>query len=112
MAGTRVIQAVNNLKIARDLFQDLLRERPNSNAAPICKTYVNRIEWIFKDLVTNPNFDADHVEGIKAELNCDAFTIPAIMEKIAALRPDQRESVEMLIDCILKGESIEVSLQA
>lgn len=112
MAGTNVIQAIHNLKIAKEFFLDVVRQNAGTNGARICKKYADRIDWIFNDLVTMPGFDKSAVEGIKAELQSDAFIMPALMEKIATLRPDQREILENVVDLILKGESIELSLQA
>ncbi len=111
MAGTNIIQAIHHLKISKEFFQDLQRSNPGTKGAALCKIYEGKIEWIFKDLITNPNFDATVVAGIKAEWNSDAFIVPAIHEKIAILRPDQREALENVIDLILKGESIDISLK-
>lgn len=112
MAGTNFIQSLHHLKIAKEFFQDLQRQNPGTKGSALAKLYENKIEWIYKDLITNPNFDATVVDGIKAEWASDAFIVPALHEKIATLRPDQRENLEMVVDLILKGETIDISLTA
>ena len=111
MAGTNVIQAINHLKLAKEYFLDVIRQHPGTKGSRLCKVYSDKIDWIFRDLVTMPGFDKSSVEGIKEELKTDAFVMPALMEKIATLRPDQRSILEDVVDLILKGESIELSLQ-
>jgi hypothetical protein len=49
-------------------------------------------------------------EGIKKEIASDVFSVPAIMEKIALLNPEQRDGMEQVIDALLKGEKIEVKM--
>ena len=112
MAGTKFIQALHNLKIAKEIFADIQREYPESKGARLAKNYEGKIDWFFKDLVSNPGFDKVTIEGIKAEWNSDVFVVPAIMEKISALRPDQRDNLENVVDLILKGESIDICLKA
>lgn len=112
MAGVNLIQTIHHLKIAKEFFQDIQRANPGTKGEIICKVYEGKIEWMYKDLLANPNFDNSFREGLKAEWNADAFVVPALMEKIAVLTPEQRVSLEDVIDSILKGESVDICLKA
>jgi hypothetical protein len=70
--------------------------------------YTSKLEWIYKDLISNPNFTEEVREGIRKEWNSDTFVLPAISEKLGLLNPDQRAVVEDLIDLILKGDNIQI----
>lgn len=48
-------------------------------------------------------------DGIKNEIKSDVFAVPAILEKIALLSPDQRDLIESAIDAMLNG--IEVKMK-
>lgn len=48
-------------------------------------------------------------DGIKNEIKSDVFAVPAILEKIALLNPDQRDLIESAIDAMLDG--IEVKMK-
>ncbi len=112
MAGTNFIQAIHHLKIAKEFFMDIQREcGEGTKGHRVAKIYEQKIEWIYKDLLTNPNFNESFREGLKAEWNSDAFVVPALMEKIAELIPENREKVEMVVESILKGEPIDISLK-
>lgn len=112
MAGTNFIQAIHHLKISKEFFQDIQRQCAGRKGAAIAKGYEAKIEWIFKDLLSNPNFDNAFREGLKAEWSSDAFVPLAIMEKVAQLTPENREKLETVVDSILKGESIDITLKA
>ncbi len=109
MAATDFIQAIHHLKIAKEFFHDIQRAcGEGAKGYRLAKQYESRIEWIYRDLLSNPNFNEDFRDGLKEEWASDSFIFPALMEKIAALTPENREVVEDLIILILKGESINV----
>lgn len=91
-------------------MQDFQREHPGTNGAKLFKNYDGKIQWMFKDLISNPAFTNDSVivTGIKDELAADSFTVPAIMEKFYQLAPDDRGTIETIIDHVLRGEVINV----
>jgi len=103
-----IIGAIQNLKMAQEQFQDFCRQFPNSQGERLFKTYVSKIDWIFKDIITHP-FLTDEVRlGIKKEIESDVFAVPAILEKIALLKPEQREIIEDVIDAYISGETIKI----
>ena len=63
---------------------------------------------MLKDLVTHPSLPQEVRDGIKDEINSDLFTVPAIAEKVALLKPESREAIEELIDTILAGAEVTV----
>lgn len=101
-----IIGAVHALKMALDNFQVYGLEHPESRGDKLFKGYNQKIEWIYKDIITNPVLPQKVRDGIKKEWESDVFIVDAIREKITLLNPDQRELVETLIDGMLKGESV------
>lgn len=109
MKGTSdIILAIQELKRAKEYFDSFSREYPGTKGAVLTASYSRKIQWILKDLITTPEFPTSVVEGIRAEINSDVFTTPAITEKIAKLNPEQREAVEAVIDSVLGGKSLTV----
>ena len=112
MAATDFIQAIHHLKIAKEFFQDIQREcGEGAKGTRVAKGYENKIEWIYRDLLSNHNFDESFREGLKEEWSSDAFLSLAIMEKVAQLTPENRSKIEILCDSILSGEPIEISFK-
>lgn len=112
MAGTNFIQAIHHLKISKEYFQDIQRVvGEGTKGYKLAKRYLERIEWIYNDVLSNPDFDNEFREGLKQEWLSDSFVMPAIMEKIARLTPEQREGFENILDTLLKGETLTVCLQ-
>ena len=106
--SANIIGAIQNLKMAQEQFQDFCRQFTNSQGERLFKTYVSKIDWIFKDIITHP-FLTDEVRlGIKKEIESDVFAVPAILEKIALLKPEQREIIEDVIDAYISGETIKI----
>lgn len=108
MNGSNIISGIHHLKIATEHWQDFQRQYPGSKGTKLLSDYNRRIEWIYKDMLTHPFLTDEVRQGIKNEWNSDPFAASVIAEKAALLNPDQRENLEALIDCMLKGETIEV----
>jgi len=106
--GSDIVSAIHCMRQAYDHFQSFEREHPGSRGAALMKQYAGKLHWIRTDLITHPFLTHEVREGIKAEWNSDVFTVPAITQKIALLRPEQRELIETLIDAMLKGEEINI----
>jgi len=106
--SNNIVQSIHHLKMGKEHMEDFCRQHKDSIGARIFKTYIARIDWIFRDITTS-NIVGEFVrEGLKKEINSDVFTVPAITEKVALLDPDQREALENVIDSILKGEKIKI----
>lgn len=101
-----IVQSLNKLKQATDLLEDFQREHKGSKGAKIAKTYIDRIYWIYLDLVSNPSFTEEVRNGIRKEWTSDAFTVDALNDKIGLLNPEQRELVETITDALLRVEEI------
>ena len=108
--GSNILLIIHHLKMASDFMQDFQREYPGTNGAKLFKNYDGKIQWMFKDLISNEAFTSDSVivTGIKDELAADPFTVPAIMEQFYQLPPDDRGIIETIIDHVLSGEVINV----
>ena len=106
--SANIIGAIQNLKMAKEQFLDFCRQFPNSQGEKLFKTYVSKIDWVFKDIITHPFLTNEVRVGIKKEIESDVFAVPAILEKIALLKPEQREIIEDVIDAYISGETIKI----
>lgn len=106
--GSNIISGVHCLRQALDHFESFQREHPGSKGDHLFAGYAKRLNWIATDLITHPLLPESVRSGVKAEWNSDAFAVPAIAEKAALLNPEQRESVEALIDQLLLGETLTI----
>lgn len=108
MSGANVINAIQNLKMAQEQLEDFCRQFPNSQGGKLFKNYVKKIDWIFNDIVTHPFLTKEVRTGIKNEIQSDVFAVPAILEKVALLNPEQREIIESTLDAMINGEEVKI----
>ena len=106
--GANIINAIQNLRMAQDQFEDFCRQYPNSKGERVFKDYSKRISWMFKDLLTHPFITEEVREGIKKEIDSDVWGVSAIIEKVALLTPEYRDLIEEMIDGIIRGEEIKI----
>jgi len=106
--GANIISAIQNLKMAQEQFDDFCRQYPDSQGSRLFKKYSEKINWIFSDLITNPFVTAEVRIGIKNEIASDVFAVPAIVEKVALLTPDQRDIIESTLDALINGEEVKI----
>ena len=106
--GANIINAIQNLKMAQEQFEDFCRQYPNSQGSRLFKKYSDKVAWIFSDLISNPFLTEEVRIGIKNEIASDVFAVPAIIEKVALLTPDQRDLIESTLDAILSGEEVKI----
>jgi hypothetical protein len=92
-------------------MNDFIRSSPNSKGAILFKTYTSKIQWIFKDILTYPHFNDEVRKGIRSEIESDAFTVIAINDKIPLLNSEQREMLEGLVEDMLQGKTITISIK-
>lgn len=108
MKGSNVVSAIHHLKLGKEFLEDFCRSFPNSIGDKKFKVYIEKINWIFKDMITTNAITEDVRVGIKEELNSDILLVPELHRKMALLNPEQREGLEDVIDCVLSGETIEI----
>lgn len=106
--GSNIIGSVHALKQAHDHLTSFRLEHPGTKGAALATGYCTRIQFIVTDLLTHPFLPQVVRDGIRAEWESDAWAVPAIAEKVALLSPDQRESLERLVEALLSGEKIKV----
>lgn len=106
--GANIINAIQNMKMAQEQFMDFTRQYPNSSGSRLFKKYIDRIDWMFSDIVTHPFLTSEVRDGIKHEIQSDVFAVPAIIEKVALLTPEQRELIEDTLDAMLSGEEVKI----
>lgn len=108
--GSSVVSCIHHLKLADEYAKDFVRSAPNTRGAIIFDNYSKRIAWIFRDVITYPHFGEEVREGMRNEIASDAFSYDSLIEKVALLNPEQRETMEGLLDEILRGGTIEVNI--
>jgi hypothetical protein len=103
---SNIISAFHHLRMAKEHFQDLQREMPDTLGSRMGKKYEGKIDWIYQDFITIPLFPNEVREGIRNEWKSDVFAVPAINEKVTLLDPEFREMLESVIAENLAGEDI------
>ena len=106
--GANIINAIQNMKMAQEQFLDFTRQYPKSSGSRLFKKYADKIDWIFSDIITHPFLTSEVRNGIKLEIKSDVFAVPAIIEKVALLTPEQRELIEDTLDAMLSGEEVKI----
>lgn len=106
--GANVINAVQNLKMAQEQFDDFCRQYPNSQGSRLFGSYSKKISWIFSDIITHPFLNNEIRDGIKKEIQSDVFAVPAIIEMVALLTPEQRDLIESTLEAMLAGEVVKI----
>ena len=107
-SGANIINAIQNLKMAQEQFEDFRRQFPDTKGEKLFKTYSEKISWMFKDIISHPFITEEVRIGIKKEIDSDVFAVPAIVEKVALLTPEQREIIEDVIDAYVSGETVKI----
>jgi len=107
-AASNIVSGILSIKQAYDHFEVFGLQHPDSKGQKLFSNYANKLHWIYKDMLTNPLLPEEVRQGIKKEWESDSFIVPAITEKSALLKPEQREMIEMVIDAMLCGEEINI----
>lgn len=100
------VEVIHHLKIAKEFLESFIREKPGTVGERMARQYVAKINWMYNDLITFPNFPDIVRQGIREEWEADPFLSTAINEKLAILNPAQRTAIENIIDEVLKGQEI------
>ena len=106
-----IVSGIQSLRRTFDHWQSFIRERPGSLAERMFGGYCKRLEWIVNDMLSCPHFPDIVREGIRKEWNADNFSVPAISEKVALLPVDQRAIVEDIIDQLISGKQLEITIE-
>lgn len=97
-----------HLKVGVEYFTSFINDNPGTKGAKLFKVYNNKLNWILYDMVTNPVLPQEVRESIKKDVESDVLVIPALVEKIALLTPENRLSLEELVECMVNGEKLVV----
>ena len=106
--GANIINAIQNLKMAQEQFDDFCRQYPNTKGYHLFKSYSKRIDFIFTDIITHPYITDEVRDGIRKEIASDVFAVPAIIEKVGLITPEQREIIETTLDAMLSGTEVKL----
>lgn len=108
--STLILEYIHHIKRAKLNLEVFILERTLNNPTSKRKfeIYVQRLQWLITDLKTEPNISKDVSDAIDLEFNSDVFTLDEITRKALLLTPDERETVETLLDQVLAGEELNV----
>jgi len=106
--SANIISAIQNLKMAQEQFEDFMRQYPDSAGSKLFQRYVSKITWVFSDIITIPSITDEVRAGIRKEIASDVYAVPAIVEKVSLLTPEQRELIEDTLDAMLAGEEVKI----
>lgn len=110
MNDTSFKRAFYHLGMAKEYFEDEMRERPTKVSGDVAKKYRNKIDWIINDFITDVRLPKEGQMQFKRELNGDLMFFESISQKSLQLSEEQRRVIETVIDCVLKGEKITVEI--
>jgi Fe-S cluster biosynthesis and repair protein YggX len=106
--SANLVSAIHHIKMSEEHFEDFIRQNPESRGERLFKTYISKLKWVISDIQTYPYFDQDTRDCIKAEIDSDVFTVPAIHEKLALINPEQRDMIEQTIDAMISGQNVRI----
>ncbi len=106
-----IVQAIQHLKQSDEFMNDFVRQAPNTRGAVIFSDYSRKLKWILRDILTFPYFTDEVRLGIRTEIESDAFAVEAIHDKIPLLNPEQRAMLEELVEDMVAGKTITISIK-
>jgi hypothetical protein len=106
--ASEVIKFLHHLQRGKLNLEVFLIGCKNDRAKRKFSQYINKIDWIIKDLKTEPGITRELSDAIDLEFNSDVFLIDAVNEKLLLLTPYERDILENILDEIIKGEQIKI----
>lgn len=107
-----IVQAIQHIKQANEFMSDFIRQAPSTRGAVVFGGYMNKLNWILRDILTYPHFPDEVRQGLKHEIESDAFAVEAIHDKIPLLNPEQRAMLEELVEDMVAGKTIEIKIKS
>ena len=110
-AASDVLKFYYHLKLAIFYANNFALQHPKTVFATLFKNYITKINWIHTNTVTSIELCKnvpDVIYILKEKWNSEVFSEMAVIDKITLLNDDQMNQLEVVIDEILKGESITV----
>lgn len=98
---------LSHLKISLYYAESFRNEcKPEAQGRRLMADYIRKIDWILKDVITNPHFPPDAIEEIKKEIESDVLSIPAINDKLNMMDDERRAHAEKVLNIISGGGKI------
>jgi len=105
---SEILKAIHSIRRAKDNFDVFCLGAVTKDVKKQFLGYSNRLEWIINDIKCHPQCSNEIRNAINEEWQSDVYTIDAIQEKVLKLTPQERDSIETILDCILSGETINI----
>lgn len=103
-----IVSFIHYLRIAKEYAGDFQRDFPKSKN--LLSDAQNKIEYIKNTLLCNPNFPKEVRDGIRQEWDGDVLIFPELNRKQALLKDTQLVHLELIVDALLEGKSIEYNI--
>lgn len=100
-----------HLQLAKEFFEDVVRDSPNTKAEKKSKRYAKTIDGIMLDYKTDPFIPKDAVERFTDDVQNDSIAYHNIADKCLGLTVDEKENVELWLDAILKGKKVKIEIE-
>jgi hypothetical protein len=104
-------KAFYHLELALRYCEDVAREAPGTLAAKKAAIYSKRLTWMKMDFASDPAMPSAVTSAFMKEMKGDVFFPAAIAEKVLQLPEEARDALENIVDTLLKGEEIQVTIQ-
>lgn len=110
-AAASILKFFTHLQLCKLYAHSVIKDNPKSIFATIFKAIMPKLDWIYKEVITH-HLVYQHIpqtiDLIREQWQSDAVLELGLNEKIALLSEHQKELLEPVLDCILKGETFEV----
>ena len=104
-----MIAAIQQIKIAQYNIEEVARTNSGLPMGKNFKVYLDKIEYIFKDILSATFFSSESSGFLRKEIEGDILVLPSFDTKYNILNEEDRAKVENLIDrCINNKENFYV----
>lgn len=107
--STYVLKALHNVNNAKYYFDYLATQEKMGERSRV-KDYVKKLDFIIEDIlsrIADPEIRQEYRNQVK---RVDSVAFESINDKLLYLTDEQRETVELMLDGIINGETIEVEI--
>jgi hypothetical protein len=110
-SASDVLKFFYHLKLALFYANNFTLQHPKTVFAALFKGYIAKIKWMHTNTITSIELCKnvpDVIQILKEKWNSEVFAEMAVMDKITLLNDEQMNQLELVVDEILKGETIEI----
>ena len=106
-SASQFLTAIHHLKTSQLYFQSYILSNPNSLISNVIKPFEQKINWMLQQVITSPKMNEllpSIVEIVREKIEEESLLVQSVIDLVHLLSEDQLNSLEALIECIIKGE--------